>query len=98
MNAEAIFAEALAKNTLAERATYLDEVCGQDMTLRNRVETLLRSHEAAGSFLGKPAIEVAAEELAGQVTSERTAAEPCAGDADDERLDFLAPSDKPDSL
>src|SRR6516225_4426746 len=98
MNAEAIFAEALAKNTPAERAAYLDEVCGQDVALRNRVETLLRSHQAAGSFLGKPAIEVAAEELAGQATGETTAAEPCAEDTDDERLGFLAPSEKPDSL
>jgi WD40 repeat protein len=98
MNAEAIFAEALAKHTPTERAAYLDEVCGQDTALRNRVDTLLRSHEAAGSFLGKPAIQFAAEQLAGQATGERTAAEPCAEDSDDEPLGFLAPSEKPDSL
>jgi hypothetical protein len=98
MNAEAIFAEALAKNTPAERAAYLDEVCGLDMALRNRVETLLRSHDAAGSFLGKAAIQVAAEKLAGQARCDATEAEPGAEDTDDEPLGFLGPSDKPESL
>jgi serine/threonine protein kinase/WD40 repeat protein len=98
MNAEAIFAEVLAKNTAAERAAYLDEVCGKDTELRNRVERLLRSHESAGSFLGKPAIQCAAEELAGHVIGDTTDAEHSAVDADDEPLGFLSPSDKPDSL
>jgi serine/threonine protein kinase/WD40 repeat protein len=38
------------------RAAYLDEVCGADAELRERVESLLRSHEEAGSFLGRPAL------------------------------------------
>lgn len=37
------------------RAAYLDQACGPDMALRGRVEALVRSHEAAGSFLSKPA-------------------------------------------
>src|SRR5262245_47073849 len=98
MSAEAIFAEALTKNTPTERAAYLDQVCGQDTSLRKRVETLLRSHAAAGSFLGKPAIQVAAEEVAGKAMRERTEAEHPAEDADNEPLGFLSPSDKPDSL
>jgi serine/threonine protein kinase len=98
MNAEAIFAEALAKNTAEERAAYLDEVCGQDAALRSRVETLLSSHESAGSFLDKPAIQAAAEQLAGQALGDRTQAESPAEAADEERLDFLAASDKPNSL
>jgi len=95
MNAEAIFAEALAKTTSAERAAYLDRACEQDAVLRDRVETLLRSHEAAGSFLVRPVVELAAEQLAGQTTGETTLP---AGDFEDEALAFLAPSDKPDSL
>src|SRR5262249_22318746 len=95
---ETIFAEALAKNTPTERAAYLDQVCAQDAALRKRVEILLQSHEAAGAFLGTPAIERAAEELAGRATSEGTQAELPAHDADDEALDFLVPSDKPDSM
>jgi WD40 repeat protein/serine/threonine protein kinase len=53
---ESIFAEALDKGTPAERAAYLDEVCGNDAALRGRVESLLRSHEHAGSFLRKPPV------------------------------------------
>jgi hypothetical protein len=98
MNAEAIFAEALAKNTPTERAAYLDEACGQDTQLRNRVETLLRSHEAAGSFLGKPAIQLAAEELAGKAVGDTTEAEHIAQEIDQPTLGFLSPSDRPDSL
>src|SRR6516165_10049164 len=98
MNVEALFAEALAKNTAEERAAYLDEVCGQDAALRSRVETLLSSHESAGSFLDKPAIQAAAEQLAGQALGDRTQAESPAEAADEERLDFLAASDKPSSL
>ena len=75
MNVEAIFAEALAKNTVEERTAYLDEVCGQDAALRTRVETLLRSHESAGSFLGKPAIQCAAEAIAGKAGGNTTEAE-----------------------
>ena len=98
MKAEVIFAEALAKTTPAERAAYLNDICGQDIALRNRVDTLLRSHESAGSFLGKPVIQFAAEELAGQSAIDTTEAEHRAAEADDESLGFLSPSDKPESL
>lgn len=37
------------------RAAYLDEVCAGDVSLRARVEALLRSHQAAGSFLASAA-------------------------------------------
>jgi serine/threonine protein kinase len=98
MTEETIFAEALEKSTPAERAAYLDEACAGDAVLRQRVETLLKSHEAGGSFLGKPAIQCAAEELAGRACVEDTQAERPADDGGVEALDFLAPSDKPDSL
>src|SRR5207302_9187966 len=53
---------------------------------------------AAGPFLGKPAIERAAEELVGRRTGERTEVESSTDDAGEETLHFLAPSDKPESL
>ncbi len=98
MTVDAVFTQALAKNTPAERAAYLDEACAHDLTLRQRVETLLRSHEAAGDFLGKPAIQCAAEELAGPACAEDTQGDALVDDADREPLSFLASSDKPGSL
>ena len=98
MTIDAIFAQALAKNTPAERTAYLDEACAHDLTLRQRVETLLRSHEAAGDFLRKPAIQCAAEELAGPAWAEDTQGEVLVDDGDREPLGFLASSDKPGSL
>jgi hypothetical protein len=98
MTVDAIFAQALAKSTPAERTTYLDEACAHDLALRQRVEALLQSHEAAGDFLGKPAFQCAAEELAGQARAGDTQGELPADDGGAQALDFLAPSDKPDSL
>ena len=88
----------MAKNTPAERTAYLDEACAHDPTLRQRVETLLRSHAAAGDFLGKPAIQCAAEELAGPACAEETQGEPPVDGGDGEPLGFLASSDRPGSL
>jgi serine/threonine protein kinase len=51
---ESIFAEALDKPSLTERAAFLDAACGDDAELRARVERLLKSHTGAGSFLAKP--------------------------------------------
>jgi serine/threonine protein kinase len=38
----------------AERAAYLDRVCGDDLDLRRRLERLLEAHEACASFLAAP--------------------------------------------
>jgi hypothetical protein len=57
MTEATIFVHALEKKTPEERAAYLDEACASDAALRQRVEVLLRSHEQAGSFLEKPAVE-----------------------------------------
>ena len=51
---KAIFCEALGKASPAEVAAYLDEACGGDRTLRNRVEALLQADGAAGGFLRAP--------------------------------------------
>src|SRR5687767_3174029 len=49
-----IFDEALDREDLAERSLYLNEVCGADHALRQRVEKLLQAHDAAGKFLSQP--------------------------------------------
>ncbi len=54
---EAIYNTALTKESEAERAAYLDAVCGDDDARRARVEDLLKAHEQAGDFLKIPAID-----------------------------------------
>jgi serine/threonine protein kinase len=56
MNERSIFLEALEKTSAAERAAYLDVVCGADGATRRRVEKLLMAHEAAGGILDHPAV------------------------------------------
>jgi len=58
---ETIFAAALALPP-EERAACLDQACGGDAGLRQRVETLLNAH-AAGAFLEEPAAPVASHTL-----------------------------------
>ena len=57
MNERSVFIEALDKANAAERAAYLDAVCGEDIALRLRVEKLLVAHEAAGGILDYPAVQ-----------------------------------------
>ena len=51
---EEIFAEAVTKADAAARAAYLDQACGGDAELRQRVEQLLAAHDATGNFLKLP--------------------------------------------
>jgi eukaryotic-like serine/threonine-protein kinase len=44
-----------------ERGHFLDLACAGDQQLRSEVESLLSSHDQAGSFLASPAMEVAAK-------------------------------------
>jgi serine/threonine protein kinase/tetratricopeptide (TPR) repeat protein len=53
-----IFCTALEKKSRAERDAYLDEVCGPDKKLRADIETLLKAHDAAGSFLESPPVSI----------------------------------------
>src|SRR5688572_25179903 len=46
-----------------ERAAYLDQACDGDLSLRRRIEELLRSHEETGNFVDTPAYQAAAEML-----------------------------------
>src|SRR5690242_5115077 len=52
-DAKLIFAEALRFNAAAERATYLDQACAGNQTLRQEVESLLTAFDQAGDFLGQ---------------------------------------------
>jgi WD40 repeat protein len=72
MNEETIFHQALAKPP-AERAAFLDKVCAGKPKLRAAVEKLLAGHEAAGSFLDKPAADPQATALQPKEEAESTA-------------------------
>ncbi|NUQ62750.1 MAG: hypothetical protein HUU20_09685 [Pirellulales bacterium] len=48
---EALFLAALEKPTPGERVAYLDDACAGNLELRRQVESFLRAHEEAGSFI-----------------------------------------------
>jgi WD40 repeat protein/serine/threonine protein kinase len=55
-----LFCNALEQTSLAERAAYLDRVCGHDFDLRRRVERLLEANAEANSFLAaRPGVSAA---------------------------------------
>jgi serine/threonine protein kinase len=62
MTDESIF-HAAREMPAAERSAYLDEACGGDAALRERVEVLLRACENPGSFLAGPAANPDVTEL-----------------------------------
>src|SRR5215469_4178109 len=64
MNEREIFAIAAQKPTPAECAAYLDEACGADLALRQRIESLLREQADLGSFLESPAAALPAAPFA----------------------------------
>src|SRR5262245_17466602 len=73
MDEQAIFAAALEQDA-DRRAAFLDEACGTDADLRQRMDNLLKHHDQAGVFFEKPAGEIlataqmpAATELPGTV-------------------------------
>ena len=49
-----LFFEAIEREDPGERACFLDEACGADTALRERVEKLLRAHHEAGGFFAQP--------------------------------------------
>src|SRR4051794_34340810 len=48
---------------VTERAQFLNDVCGEDLILREEAETLLRFERNARDFIEAPAYEIAAEEV-----------------------------------
>ncbi len=59
-----IFEAALARPG-AERATFVDQACAGDQSLRQEVESLLKSYGEAKSFMETPAVQSAARSFAG---------------------------------
>ena len=57
-----IFHSAIAREG-TERRAFLDGACADDSELRREVESLIESHERAGSFIDAPAYERSAELL-----------------------------------
>src|SRR5882724_3498869 len=55
--------DAALRHRPEERAQFLDEVCGDDETMRREVDALLSSFEDAGSFMVKPVFGERADTL-----------------------------------
>jgi eukaryotic-like serine/threonine-protein kinase len=53
-----------------ERASFLDEECQGDESLRKQVEAMVKSHERSGSFIESPAFAVAPELLIDEPTGD----------------------------
>ena len=51
---ELILLEVLEQGSAKERAAHLDLACGDDISMRAELETLLKFHEQAGDFLKGP--------------------------------------------
>ena len=105
MKERSIFLAALEIQDPAARLAYLETACAGDAVLRGQVETLLQSHQQAGSFLEIPVVEqLAATPPA--VTDATMAMAPASsgpeagpdGDPDSQPLRFLQPSSQPGSL
>ena len=60
--ANGLFLEAVERLPGESRDAYLDEACGDDADLRQRVEALLAASDRAGSFLESPATGGAANQ------------------------------------
>ncbi|HEV2425914.1 MAG TPA: protein kinase [Terriglobia bacterium] len=80
--------QALLERPPEERDAFLREACAGDEVLEHEVRSLLKSHQQAGTFLERPAIEVAARALSSQDGSaaERTADSPAGQSASHYRV------------
>ncbi len=58
---KSIFGQAMEIASPTARAAYLDQACGADADLRAEIETLIKYHERAGEFMGKPVLGEATE-------------------------------------
>ncbi|MFO1043477.1 MAG: protein kinase [Planctomycetaceae bacterium] len=59
-NLDSLFLAALELESADERRAFLEKACGDDLSLKDEVERLLKSNSEAGSFLQTPAPELAA--------------------------------------
>src|SRR5262245_54584719 len=72
---KAVFDLAAEAPDPAARGALLDRECAGDPALRDRVEALLRAHDAAGSFLARPPVTMP-EETSGHDPGEVSTADP----------------------
>jgi serine/threonine protein kinase len=63
----------------AERDSFLRSACGGDGQLEREVRSLIAAHDRAGSFLGAPAIDLAAREDADSPSTSLRAGDPLIG-------------------
>lgn len=102
MNERTLFLEALEKDSPEQQSVFLDDVCGDDAGLRQRVETLLSAHNDAGSFLEKTPQEIDADSIFGETVGRaRDRAEGSATDnsaSDEAWQTLLTPTDAVDRL
>ncbi|MFT5093588.1 MAG: serine/threonine protein kinase [Porticoccaceae bacterium] len=102
MNERTIFLEALEKDNPEQRSAFLNDVCGEDAELRQRVETLLSAHNDAGSFLEKTPQEIDADSVFGETvgrTPDRAEGSGTDNSASDEAWqNLLTPTDAADRL
>src|SRR5262245_20372091 len=96
MTEREIFLALLDLPELAARNRYLDVACDGDPARRARVESLLVSHDTAGSFLGRPAVDPPGPDES--VTEEVGAVATPGGESEAEAFDFLTPPRRPGSL
>ncbi len=73
-NLDSLFDAALEIDSPGERAAFVADASGDDAELREQLENLLRSSEAAGSFLEQPPAEFGATVLTGPEANDRAAA------------------------
>ncbi len=93
-----IFLEALNRNETAERATYLDQVCGLGTPLRARIEVLLAHHQSEGTLdVQRPAEMLAALET-GLQTNDPGAAKNEFSNPLEQIRPYLQPTSRSDSL
>jgi hypothetical protein len=71
MKEEELFQQALERPA-DERAAFLRAACGDDESLRLRVEAILKAHEHPGSFLQSPAIPMSGREGPAEERASRT--------------------------
>src|SRR5262245_51202904 len=92
MGEQEIFTAARGLTDPAERAAFLDGTCAGNAALRERVEVLLRAHEAPDSLLDVPPVAPPKSEHAATGAYGETA------DGEAEALAFLDPPGRPGSL
>ncbi|HMF55769.1 MAG TPA: protein kinase, partial [Pyrinomonadaceae bacterium] len=63
---------AVLEREAGQRSAFLSKACGEDLSLRQEVESLISSHEQDGSFIDSPAYEVAAELIVEQQADLKT--------------------------